>query len=142
MISRFQFCFGEQVHPEATSNYRMAFHMLWRLKRVEWSLAAAWKQLMALAHSAWRGHGRDGRGAWRQEFPRLLPVLHRCALGRARMMHVVNNLCAFLMFEVKDTRETSICFCVCQFDRTCCMEGHGICVGHVGTEERACQVHR
>jgi hypothetical protein len=30
-------------------------------------------------------------------------VFHRCALSRSRMMHVVNNLSAFLMFEVMET---------------------------------------
>ena len=74
--------------------------MLWRLKRVEWSLSAAWKQLMTLSHSAWRGYGRDGRAAWRSEFPHLLPVLHRCTLSRGRMVYVINNLCAFIMYEV------------------------------------------
>lgn len=27
------------VHAEAVSKYRIAFHMLWRLKRVEWALS-------------------------------------------------------------------------------------------------------
>lgn len=31
------------VHYEAIANYRIAFHMLWRLKRVEWSLTITWK---------------------------------------------------------------------------------------------------
>lgn len=93
------------VHAEAAAKYRTAFSMLWRLKRVEWSLSASWKQLMTLSHSAWRGHGRDGRigSAWRQEFPKLLPVLHRCTLSRGKMAHFVQNLSAFLMFEVLET---------------------------------------
>ena len=63
-------------------------------------MGAAWSGL-GLAGLGWVGsYGRDGRGAWREEFPRLLPVLHHCTLGRGRMTHVVNNLCAFLMFEV------------------------------------------
>ena len=82
------------------SKYRMAFHMLWRLKRVEWTLSAAWKQNMTLAHTAWRGYGLRGRDSWRREFPKLLPVLHRCNMSRAKMSNIVNNLCGYLMFEV------------------------------------------
>ena len=91
------------MHADAISKYRVAFHMLWRLKRVEWTLAASWKQLMTLSHSAWRGFGRDGRDAWRKEFPKLQPVLHRCNLNRRKMSHVVNNLGAYLMFEVMES---------------------------------------
>jgi gamma-tubulin complex component 3 len=29
------------IHAEAISKYRIAFHMLWRLKRVEWALSGA-----------------------------------------------------------------------------------------------------
>jgi len=32
----------------------------------------------------------------------------RCTLHRARMTHVVNNLCAFLMFEVIETAWNSL----------------------------------
>jgi hypothetical protein len=35
-----------------------------------------------------------------ETLPALKAVLHRCTLARGRMMHVVNNLSAFLMFEV------------------------------------------
>lgn len=80
------------VHHEAISRYRMAFHMLWRLKRVEWSLSGAWKQLMSFSHT----RGND-------PLPKLRPVLHRCTLHRGRMLHVINNLCAFLMFEVMES---------------------------------------
>jgi hypothetical protein len=91
------------IHSEAMPKYQIAFSMLWRLKRVEWALSAAWKQLMTLSHTAWRGHGRDGRSAWRREFPNLLPILHKCTMGRGRMMYVINNLCAFIMFEVLES---------------------------------------
>ena len=80
------------VHAEAISRYRMAFHMLWRLKRVEWSLFGSWKQFTSFNHI----RGKDA-------LPVLKPILHKCSLSRARMMHVVNNLCAFLMFEVMET---------------------------------------
>ena len=80
------------VHSEAINKYRVAFHMLWRLKRVEWTLSSSWKQLMCFTHT----RGSDA-------LPSLRPLLHRCTLYRARMTHVVNNLCGFLMFEVVET---------------------------------------
>jgi gamma-tubulin complex component 3 len=80
------------VHGQAMAKYRVAFHMLWRLQRVQWSLSAGWKLLMCFNHT--RGSAL---------LPRLKPVLHRCTLHRARMTHVVNNLCAYLMFEVIET---------------------------------------
>ena len=108
------------VHTEAIAKYRTAFHMLWRLRRVEWTLSgsypsprlnihtyilsvsrtffsinlllylsASWKQLMSFNHT---------KGP--VVLPKLRPILHRCTLYRAKMMHVVTNLCGFLMFEV------------------------------------------
>ena len=78
------------VHKQAMVLYRTAFHMLWRLKRVEWTLASGWKQLLLLTHS---------RGAF-EGLNRLKPVFHRCSLNRARMLHVVTTLNTYLMFEV------------------------------------------
>ena len=71
--------------------------MLWRLKRVEWTLAMTWKQLMCFTHT---------KGS--ELLPKLKPILHQCTLNRARMMHVINNLCAFLMFEVVETAWVSL----------------------------------
>lgn len=122
------------VHTEAMAKYRIAFHMLWRLKRVEWSLASTWKQFLSFSHTLEpprsRGRGaaaasKDGGkttgaaagkptaaagngGAIHAVYPPnhmhdLKAIFHRCHLNRARMMHVINNLCAFLMFEVLET---------------------------------------
>jgi len=85
------------VHADAMARYRVAFHMLWRLKRVEWALSGSWKQLMSFSHAR-------GEDVLRQ----LKPVLHRCTLTRGRMMHVVNNLCGFLMFEVRPSPSHSL----------------------------------
>jgi len=80
------------VHTQALAQYRTVFHMLWRLKRVEWTLGAAWRQLLSFSHAKGRG-----------ELPRLQPVFHRCTLNRARMLHVVTTLSAFLMFDVLES---------------------------------------
>jgi hypothetical protein len=122
------------IHSDSISKYRLAFNMLWRLKRVEWSLSSSWKQLMSLSHTAWRGYGRDGRSAWRGEFPNLMPVLHRCTISRGRMVYVINNLCGFLMFEVRvlfwsqvhGTENLSVCVLVC----VCVFAGVGISLEH------------
>lgn len=82
------------IHAEALIKYRIAFAMLWRLKRVEWSLASSWKQLTTF------------KNKYSYEFNMLRSlksVFHRCNIYRARMMHVINNFCAYLMFEVLET---------------------------------------
>ena len=56
------------------------------------ALSGSWKQLMSFSHA----RGED-------VLQKLKPVLHRCTLTRGRMMHVVNNLCGFLMFEVLES---------------------------------------
>jgi gamma-tubulin complex component 3 len=81
------------VHQEAMGKYRQVFHLLWRLKRVEWTLSSAWRQLLVFSHS--RG-SLDGS-------KRLQKVLHRCSLNRARMLHVVTTINTYLMFEVLDS---------------------------------------
>ena len=81
------------VHKDALSKYRSIFYLLWRLKRVEWTLAGAWKQLLVFSHA--RG-SLDGS-------QRLKKVLHRCSLNRARMLHVVTTINTYLMFEVLDS---------------------------------------
>lgn len=80
------------VHGDAMGKYRAAFHTLWKLKRLEWSLSSSWRQLMAFNHM------RGGLVV-----PRLKSVLHHCSLSRAFMMHVINNFCAFMQFEVIET---------------------------------------
>lgn len=85
------------VHTQALNQYRTAFHMLWRLKRVEWTLGAAWRQHLSFSHS----RGGDS-------LPRLKSVFHRCTLNRARMLHVITTLSAFLMFEVLESAWQSL----------------------------------
>ena len=81
------------VHKVALNKYRSIFHLLWRLKRVEWTLAGAWKQLLVFSHV--KGSLDGSR--------RLQKVLHRCSLNRARMLHVVTTINTYLMFEVLDS---------------------------------------
>eukprot|EP00605_Chrysophyceae_sp_TOSAG23-4_P001406 GSChrysophyteH1.ASY1.ANO1.1528.1 assembled CDS len=73
--------------------YRTAFQLLWRLKRVEWTLSSGWKQQLLFRHS------KGAMGG----LPRLRSVMHRCSLNRARMLHVVATLNTYLMFEVLET---------------------------------------
>lgn len=80
------------IDAKAMGQYRVAFHMLWRLKRVEWSLSNAWKSLNTFTHASKNDTVHSLRN-----------IFHRCTLARGRMMHVVNNLCGFIMFEVLET---------------------------------------
>lgn len=69
-------------------------------------LVESWEQLMEFK----RRHGLSF-------LPKLLPVMHKCTLYRSQMAHVIQNLSAFIMFEVRTiadllyAREAAI-FCV------------------------------
>jgi hypothetical protein len=118
------------VHIDAMMKYRIAFHMLWRLKRVEWSLTITWKQFLSFSHSydylyrlirsstdkkevvssAATTAPVTEKSTNQQLVNSLTPFLielkaifHSCNLTRAHMIHVINNLSAFLMFEVMET---------------------------------------
>eukprot|EP01039_Chlorochromonas_danica_P001201 gene1202-1311_t len=91
------------VHPQAMAKYRIAFHMLWRLKRVEWSLSNAWKDLVNLSHMIDRESHSSQSLLPRSHVNDVKRVLHRCNLNRSCMMHVIINLSEFLMFEVLET---------------------------------------
>ncbi|CAM9405285.1 unnamed protein product, partial [Sphacelaria rigidula] len=80
------------VHEKALANYRRVFHVLWRVKRVEWSLASAWR----LHNSA--THVRVERA-----LPQLRAALHRCSLVRGQMVFLTTNLSNYMMFEVLET---------------------------------------
>ena len=40
------------LHARASLRYRQMFHLLWRIKRVEWTLALAWRRHMSACHVA------------------------------------------------------------------------------------------
>ena len=69
--------------------YRQVFHLLWRLKRVEFVLSNAWKQHM------WASKNQLNKA-----LPRLSQVLHHASLNRNKMAHFVLNLSNYMMFEV------------------------------------------
>lgn len=87
------------IHTVAMQQYRMIFHMLWRLKRVEWSLTTTWKQFLHFKNTTSDRSGGNSHTVLKV----LKLVFQRCHLYRAQMMHFVTNLCAFLMFEVLET---------------------------------------
>ena len=41
--------------------------------------------------------------SWRNRFPKLFKIMHRCNLIKNKMTHFVNNLGAYLMFEVMES---------------------------------------
>ncbi|CAM9606481.1 unnamed protein product [Scytosiphon promiscuus] len=72
--------------------YRRVFHILWRIKRAEWSLA-----------SAWRLHTSATHVRLEQALPELRRALHRCSMIRGQMFFLTSNLSNYMMFEVLET---------------------------------------
>ncbi|KAG5179865.1 Spc98 family-domain-containing protein [Tribonema minus] len=111
------------IHASAMLQYRRMFHLLWRIKRVDWVQVAACGACgdascgmragggVSAAHTgrvewvlaaAWRRHmsaahaGVGGPGA-----PAALRApMHTSALLRAQMTHFAANLSSYMMFEV------------------------------------------
>ncbi len=90
------------IHSKALDTYGRIFHLLWRIKRVEWSLAASWKQHMAIGHPpTTRNTSSSGSSSSSKcAPPHLAGVLQRCNLARREMIHFVSNLSSFVWFEV------------------------------------------
>ncbi|GMI01301.1 hypothetical protein TrVE_jg13013 [Triparma verrucosa] len=78
------------VHAKASSKYRRIFHMLWRLKRIEWGLNNTWRRATGVSHSL-RANEVGGT---------IKKALRKVALARQEMLHVTSNIQNYLMFEV------------------------------------------
>ncbi|CAM9387478.1 unnamed protein product [Chrysoparadoxa australica] len=85
------------IDSAASLKYRRMFHLLWRIKRAEWSLAHAWSQGMMAMHT---GIGNS--------LPQLRRVLHHCSLLRGQMVFFISNLSNYMMFEVLETSWTAL----------------------------------
>ena len=79
------------VGPDEMQTYMQVFTLLWRLKRVEYSLSNTWKS-----------HHTDSNRVLK-EMPRLSGVLHKCYLLRHQMIHFTMNLHNYIMFEVLES---------------------------------------
>merc|ERR1711935_307189 len=69
------------VNSKALAEYRKIFHLLWRLKRIEWALNDAWRRSVRVQHMlSRRGRGmrRKMTGAWGE----IEGVLKRVGLAR------------------------------------------------------------
>ena len=77
------------VTPEASGKYRRIFHLLWRLKRIEWGLNNTWRRATGVNH-AMRKTGGGGMGR----------AIRGVSLVRQEMLHVTSNIQNYLMFEV------------------------------------------
>jgi gamma-tubulin complex component 3 len=77
------------VTPWGSKQYLKVFNLLWRVKRVEFALGAAWRRCMTGARSVLAAvddrFGRDWKAA-------------RCAM--AEMVHFINQLQYYILFEV------------------------------------------
>ena len=81
------------IHARASARYRRIFHLLWRLKRIEWSLNITWRRAVSVNHALSRGRGKQDNVTFSQ-------ALRRVALLRQEMLHVTSNFQNYLMFEV------------------------------------------
>ncbi|GMH60283.1 hypothetical protein TL16_g03017 [Triparma laevis f. inornata] len=78
------------VHAKASSKYRRIFHLLWRLKRIEWGLNNTWRRATGVNHSL-RANEVGGT---------IKKALRKVALARQEMLHVTSNIQNYIMFEV------------------------------------------
>ena len=78
------------ITKSAMSRYRQIFQFLWKIKRAEHSLAAAWKIEIRSAFEI-------------RKMKLLLPILHKFHLLRNEMMYFIKNLHSYIMFEVLET---------------------------------------
>lgn len=91
------------IDHHAMEKYQLAFQMFWKLKRVEWNLSSNWKLMTTFMHKKKKEDNVKSNESESNESEsnrKLQDILHRCCLHRARMVHIIQNLCAFIMFEV------------------------------------------
>eukprot|EP00002_Diphylleia_rotans_P014175 TRINITY_DN2757_c0_g1_i1.p1 TRINITY_DN2757_c0_g1~~TRINITY_DN2757_c0_g1_i1.p1 ORF type:complete len:882 (+),score=144.03 TRINITY_DN2757_c0_g1_i1:59-2704(+) len=75
------------LNEDAMRKYVFIFHSLWKLKRMEHCLASVWQSQI-------------GMNRVLRVWSHLGPVFRRCQVLRAEMVHFVDNLNYYLMFEV------------------------------------------
>jgi gamma-tubulin complex component 3 len=81
--------------PDAAHKYLRVFTFLWRLKRVEHSLNAAWQTMKPNVAASLERDGVSGAAG-----VALAHELRRCHTLRGEMHHFVSNLQYYVMFEV------------------------------------------
>ena len=89
------------VHSQARKQYRRIFHLLWKLKQIEWALNKSWKRANILNHALWqylsqynttKESEKSGKSA--------MFFLNKTATTRRAMLHFVSNLQSYLLYEV------------------------------------------
>lgn len=81
--------------PKAMNLYLRMFNFLWRLKRVEYTLTAAWRRWGIAARTKLADVGQD-----------LRQDLHQAQMTISRMVHFVYQLQHYYLFEVKYPEKT------------------------------------
>ncbi|KAH9369705.1 hypothetical protein HPB48_007672 [Haemaphysalis longicornis] len=77
--------------PYCMSLYLRLFNHLWRTKHMEYMAAAAWKQQTVNLKVTMRNSKRA---------PEIVPVLHQCHIVLSEMMHFMQQVQYYLVFEV------------------------------------------
>lgn len=82
---------GMVFTPYCMSLYLRLFNHLWRTKHMEYMAAAAWKQQTVNLKVTMRNSKRA---------PEIVPVLHQCHIVLSEMMHFMQQVQYYLVFEV------------------------------------------
>jgi gamma-tubulin complex component 3 len=94
------------IHARAGSRYRRVFHLLWRLKRIEWGLNNTWRRAVSVNHAlskstrVKRFRNKANGNNNKEENSSIVRALRNVALVRQEMLHVTSNFQNYLMFEV------------------------------------------
>lgn len=89
------------VHSNAIQQYRKIFHLLWKLKQIEWALNKNWKRANILNHALWQYQEQyNSAKSARTSRQSAMALLNMAATTRRSMQHFVSNLQSYLLFEV------------------------------------------
>jgi gamma-tubulin complex component 3 len=91
------------IHPTAMEQYKCMFRFLWDMRRLEHLLHATWRQSAILQHALQRmAQYRVIQVQTCLPYAQATVLLRQTSMVRQGMMHFVQNLKSYLMFEVLD----------------------------------------
>ena len=95
------------INPWANRQYLKIFNLLWRVKRVEFSLSSTWRRCMTGARGVLATKSPQMRLDWKSA---------RCAI--AEMIHFVNQLQYYILFEVIESSWSALHTAITKPDAT------------------------
>lgn len=82
------------ISPTAAKRYLKIFNLLFKVKRMEYTLSSSWKRHLTANHTG---------KVCMQTVPGVPAMLHNCQILQNEMVHFVTNLQHYIMFEVLQT---------------------------------------